>query len=85
MPVYRFSENPGTREILCHILPGAQPSDLIASRLRQDWDACEFASCHLQTENIDAGLNAAIESGVPHDVKTPARRRWQPRQCRRPL
>ncbi len=64
MPVYRFSENPGTREILCHILPGAQPSDLIASRLRQDWDACEFASCHLQTENIDAGLNAAIEALV---------------------
>ena len=62
MPVYRFSENPGTREILCHVLPGAQPPDLNASRLRQDWDACEFANCHLQSENIDAGLNAAIEA-----------------------
>ena len=61
MSVYRFSENPGTREILCHV-HAAQTADLNAFRLRQAWDSSDFSDCHLHPENIDPGLTVAMEA-----------------------
>ena len=69
MSVYRFSENPGTREILCHV-HAAQTADLNAFRLRQAWDASDFAACHLHPENIDPGLSAAMDALLKPDART---------------
>ena len=70
MSVYRFSENPDTREILCHV-HATQTGDLNAMRVRQAFEASDFAGCHYHPENLDAGLSAAADALLRSGKRVP--------------
>lgn len=77
MSVYRFTENPGTPEILCHV-HASRTSDLNSFKLRQAWDACDLAKCHLHPENIDPGLTAAMNALLAAGARPPAEEGEEP-------